>query len=186
MLLLSGVASAQTGCPADFPVDCGNNRDCCAAGTVCCVQQKASYTGCCSEEYPYCTALSCYSSPPGPCALTYLAAGDPWTLHLMRNFRDAVLMNSAIGRKYVALFYEHSAEVVIIIAANPEIREQAEYLLSNAAADVLASVGAGKVVLSEDVAKDIAALCDAISIKARPALQRVIAMFKQDLAAGSF
>jgi len=185
LLLACGAATAQSGCPADYPVDCGNNRDCCPAATVCCVQQNAAYTGCCSEEYPYCTAFSCYSSPPGPCALTYLAAGDPQTLQLMRSFRDTILMNSVAGRKHVALFYEHSPEVVLIIAANAEIREQAEYLLSNVMPDVLASLDANKVVLSDDVAKDIASLCKAISSKARPGLQRAIAMLMQDLAAGS-
>lgn len=185
LLLVTGAASAQTGCPADYPVDCGNGT-CCAPATVCCSQQNASYTGCCSEEYPYCSMFNCYSSPPGPCALTYLAAGDPWTMKMMRNFRDTILMGSAAGRKYVALFYEHSPEVVVILAANAEIREQAEYLLANTMPDVLASLDNGTVGMSDEVVKDITALCDAVSAKARPELKKAIAMFKHDLASGAF
>lgn len=59
----SQMAALAAGCPAGFPIDCGNGR-CCPSGTVCCRDG-----GCCPSDTPLCcgNGKCCGAGKPHAC-----------------------------------------------------------------------------------------------------------------------
>ncbi len=59
----SQIVTLAAGCPAGFPIDCGNGR-CCPSGTVCC-----GSGGCCPVETPLCcgNGKCCGAGKPHAC-----------------------------------------------------------------------------------------------------------------------
>ncbi|WP_244155515.1 RCC1 domain-containing protein [Desulfatiglans anilini] len=54
---------------------------------------------------------------------------EPSALTLFRRYRDGILADSAKGRFYTLLLYEHSQEALLILLKNPHLMAEAKFLL---------------------------------------------------------
>jgi len=69
--------------------------------------------------------------PPG-CGAEIALVGEANAvedLHLLRTFRDQILVRSPIGQQWVALYERHRLEVALILAADPQTRIQTRLAL---------------------------------------------------------
>jgi hypothetical protein len=100
------------GCPADYPVDCGNGY-------------------CCPSDYPVCgtdaNGATCSKDGGGgkpTCVAETILQNDEESLNVLREFRDKVLLKTETGKKYVDLYYQYSPAIVTLIEQNPGLKQQ--------------------------------------------------------------
>ncbi|MFO0596510.1 MAG: CFI-box-CTERM domain-containing protein [Myxococcaceae bacterium] len=76
------------------------------------------------------TSRVLWVSAPGPCFVATVAFGEGAPeLHVLRGFRDRVLMPRATGRALVALYYEHGPALARLVGERPVLRRAARSTL---------------------------------------------------------
>ncbi|MCX5905363.1 MAG: hypothetical protein NTV89_18270 [Proteobacteria bacterium] len=91
-------------CPPDYPVDCNNGY-------------------CCPSNQPVCGTGAkegqCLSK--GLCATSLMFGNNSYEADLLRAFRDQVLAQTGKGTELSNLYYQHTAELVVIIFGDSEL-----------------------------------------------------------------
>lgn len=104
-----------------------------------------------------------------------------YSLDLLRNLRDKVLVKKELGRKYTKLYYKHASELTILIIAHEEIREDAKELVLDILPDITSIVEGGEVILRSEVIEKIEDLFDTLESFASLSLKKTINMMKDDI-----
>jgi len=118
------------------------------------------------------------------CAVSAIFGTETENVNLIRNLRDKILVSTREGEEYVRLFYEHSSEIVAIMECNPAIKETAYTLLHTLLPDILSRLLGNRVTVAPGVMAEIEKLCDVLSNKASPSLQKDINKAKADIKNG--
>jgi len=174
-------------CEGDWPLECGNG-DCCSPDhpSCCSLQNPVLKNLCCPADFPYCGRLGrkCYKDPPGLCALTVVAQGDPDVLKTLYRLRDTILRHTDKGKQYKALYYKHSPEFIKILNADAALMEQAENVLYWMLPGIESFTASRKITVTQDMLQEMLRLCESISKKASPDLKQTITLIEKDLRQG--
>jgi hypothetical protein len=112
--------------------------------------------------------------------LTCLARTTGKTAEL-RQFRDAVLAKSPIGREYTRLYYESMPQVMAILAANPALYRRAVWTVARLA-PVYGALNAGKpAAINPADVDEIDRLIADVAAHARLDLKRTLERARRDL-----
>lgn len=102
-------------------------------------------------------------------------------VNLMYVFRDKILSETPEGNQYIAMYYEHTAEVASVLDAQPALEKKTRELflqLMPALGNVLAQK---PVTLSTAMIRQSISLIDALSAKASPALNADLQGLRNDI-----
>lgn len=135
-------------------------------------------------EGTYTSSIPGTSTPGGPCAAAQLLGEESAAAESLRAFRDTVLGGSGTGAALTRQYYCHSAEVRTILANDPELRARARRVLLALVPFVRATLQGEKVTLDENLAGELAALCDDIGQEAGPGLRRSLEELQRALDLG--
>lgn len=116
------------------------------------------------------------------CPVETIAGNNSVFLSALRKYRDTVMAQSSIGRKYIGLYYAHAREMTALVAASPNIRNKALKALTALAPAVRGTT----VALTTPQMQGITALIAAVKPLASPKLADAIQQFESDLANGVF
>ncbi len=92
----------------------------------------------------------------------------------LRQFRDDVLLESALGRDYVHRLYDRSHEVALLLLLNPEIMSQARSVAQQLLPEIQHVLQGKTGFLSRPLLGDIFSLLQAMHSEAGPELQDLI------------
>ena len=132
------------------------------------------------------TANFSLSTGSSQCPIESVFADNQKTLTLLRNYRDDVLMNNKLGRKYVRHYYEHTIEVVKLLIFDSGIREKMIETLNVIMPSIENMMKGKKSVISKDQNSKIEDLIKAVKRAGSPKLQKDIGQFEIDLRNGVF
>lgn len=76
----------------------------------------------------YFTVVDSTADEPIPCPLSLIYGNDSPQVQTLRNFRDTVLRRTPEGRELIRLYYQWGPFAARAIAANDQVREEAEQL----------------------------------------------------------
>jgi hypothetical protein len=117
---------------------------------------------------------------PETCPAT-LMLGDEQSLNLLRLFRDTVLAKSALGKKYIDIYYQHAAEVSSLINADASLRHAAKAALLALLPAVQSMLQEKSLHVPEDKKSCIESLLNQCAKKASPALKSAIENVARDI-----
>ena len=101
--------STAAGCPADYPIDCGNGYCCPSSNPVCGTGANVGKCGTDGGGGPACVAET-------------ILQDDEECLNVLRDFRDKKLLKTEKGERLVALYYEYSPILIKLIEDKPELK----------------------------------------------------------------
>ncbi|MEI6127846.1 MAG: C13 family peptidase, partial [Pseudomonadota bacterium] len=113
------------------------------------------------------------------CPVFLLAGGNDDQVDLFRKFRDDILQKSAIGNLCINLFYDHAAELTLILAKNPAIFAHAGNNMAVLAKSFKAFRECGDFLLPDNFEKELRSLAALISAKAGTGLKNDIAVLQK-------
>lgn len=145
--------STAAGCPADYPIDCGNGYCCPTDYPVCGTGENVGKCGteggggggggcpadypvdcgngyCCPSDYPVCgtgaNVGKCGTEGSGgsPCLAEKILQDDEKSLDILREYRDKILSKTEKGEMLVELYYEYSPILIKLIEDKPELKAQ--------------------------------------------------------------
>ena len=111
------------GCPAGYPLACSDGVHCCPSGyPYACVSQ-----GTCSQSYSSACNITCGSTTsttipclfPFCCPLRKVLGDEAAELDQIRDFRDNSLVQSAVGRKIIELYYNNADSINAVLERSP-------------------------------------------------------------------
>ena len=138
--------STAAGCPADYPVDCGNGYCCPSDFPVCGTGENVGKCGkdgggggcpadypidckngyCCPSNYPVCgtgeNEGKCGTNGGPACVAETILQDDEECLNVLREFRDKNLLKTEKGKRLVDLYYEYSPILIKLIEDKPELK----------------------------------------------------------------
>ncbi len=129
---------------------------------------------------------SCTSQPSrgssGCCAVvaTKTAAGDLGALEAARRYRDEVLERTPRGRELVRLYYQHTGEVVRMMALDPWLTLRAARLLARHSGTLDEAVAGTANVTSSEL-DEIDVLLGDLELAAGPELAAALGAFRREL-----
>ena len=132
------------------------------------------------------TANFSLTSGSSQCPIESVFADNQKTLTLLRNYRDNVLMNNRLGRKYVRYYYEHTIEMLKLIISDSAIREKLIETLDGIMPSIEDIMKGKESVVSKDQTSKIEDLIKAVKRVGSPRLQKDIDQFEIDLRNGVF
>jgi len=132
------------------------------------------------------TANFSLSSGSSQCPIESVVADNQNTLTLLRNYRDDVLINNRLGRKYVRYYYEHTIEMVKLIISDSAIREKLIATLNVIMPSIEDMMKGKESIISKDQTSKIENLIKAVKRVGSPKLQKDIDQFEIDLRNGVF
>ena len=123
---------------------------------------------------------------PEPCAVQASVGNGPQAngvLGSLRFFRDSVLNSTAVGKKYVSLFYKHSREIARMILSDSTLRVRMASLLETVVVPALRSLGKdeAKFVVTRETVDELKAVKQMVLGGATPALAADIAVAWQEV-----
>jgi hypothetical protein len=143
--------TTAAGCPADYPIDCGNGYCCPSSNPVCGTGENVGKCGtdgggdgcpadypidckngyCCPSNYPVCgtgaNVGKCGTGGGGPaCVAETILQNDEECLNVLREFRDKILLKTEKGERLVELYYEYSPILIKLIQDKPELQAKLE------------------------------------------------------------
>ncbi len=115
----------------------------------------------------------------------YLALKDKeGDINLIREFRDRVLMASREGRRYIELYYRHSAQIARLMLQHPSLLSHAIRSLQNLIPIIRSALNGTRLNLPEHIKQDIQTLLDNFAMYSSPNLRATISKIKEDLESG--
>ena len=102
-------------------------------------------------------------------------------LFLLRAFRDAVLLNTEIGRDYIFMLYNNSLEIVILLFQNPQITGQAGEIINEILPAVQSLLYQDKMIINKVAIDEFESLLNQLEPKASPGLKTIIKKVKEDV-----
>ena len=106
------------------------------------------------------------------------------SLHLLRRFRDQVLLSHRQWNSYVNLLYKNSDEIVSLFLENPFLTAQAKELIRELLPRISNALKGAEMIISEDEAARIELLLEEFETDASPRLKRAIRKAKSFLKEG--
>ena len=103
------------------------------------------------------------------------------SLDLLRKLRRKVLSKNETGRKYTNLYYKHGAELVSIILAHQDVREDSARMLLEIMPDIRALLQGKNVILNEDLIEKVEDLIDTLESYASSDLEKTLNMIRKDI-----
>jgi|GEM_PF-1039120 len=154
-------------CPPEYPVDCNNGY-------------------CCPDSRPVCGTGNnegkCLAK--GICISSLMFGNDSYENELLRSFRDQVLARNSRGEELSRSYYEHTAELALIILRDRELyREVMDVTLQLLPAVELTLQGS-VVSIDSNAENKIAVLCAKIAQKASPDLRKAVEKISADVRTG--
>ena len=159
--------TVSSNCSPEHPVDC----------------TEQGFSGCCTEEYPYCGRTKCYKSQP-ICPMVLIFDGDEETINTLRRFRDRVLYKTSAGRASSDLYYRHAPELISIMLAQPDVREAARKVITDMLPAIEASLEGKAVTIDRAAGIVINNLFDRFAQEAKPELRETIQALQSEFNNG--
>ena len=109
--------------------------------------------------------------------------GDEYTdtIHLLRDFRDKVLVTTKTGKAWVELFYRNSFEIASLLLENKELRVCSLRVVEEIIPEISALLNREEAVLSSRMSTAIAALLDEFEVKASPEIKMALKRVKKEM-----
>ena len=104
-----------------------------------------------------------------------MLGGDQQALSLLRKFRDRELTKTPAGRKCIALYYRHAAEITTLLLTDEDLRRQTSAALPGLLAAVRCRLEKYPTGNLRDMDTALHNLINLFMIKAGPRLQKDIA-----------
>ena len=122
----------------------------------------------------------------GLCPSEVALQGNSYQLQKLRDFRDRVLANTPRGNDYIAIYYQHSSEVSLLLLSDEGLRTKARKLLVDFLPTIESLLGDEEVVLSKELVTRIESLLDGIGSKASPQLRAEISKVQREIRKTEF
>ncbi len=101
--------------------------------------------------------------------------GDGKEVQMLRQFRDQRLAQSSAGQLLIKLYYQHSAEVSLLLEKNPRLAAEAKKLITNLLPALSANKDQNrKIVLSKPQRAAVMSLLQMVQEHASPALKQAL------------
>lgn len=133
-----------------------------------------------AEEWGYVSTL-CFTCPV---EVALEVESEESDLDLLRRFRDEVMTQTPMGRRYIHLYYKHSPEIVKMLLLDSDLRSRTREMLEKYIPVIreLLDEGAGEeVVLTEEMVQEIEALLSDFAQRAGAELRALIEETKGQL-----
>ena len=117
------------------------------------------------------------------CPAEVMLGGDQQALSLLRTFRDRELAKTPAGRKCIALYYRHAAEISSLLVSDAGLRRHAAAALPGLLAAVRHRLESSPAVTAQHADSALSNLMDAFKEKAGPQLRKDIGTIKAALCA---
>jgi hypothetical protein len=103
--------------------------------------------------------------------------GDGNEVQMLRQFRDKRLAQSSAGLLLIKLYYQHSAEVSLLLESNPKLAAEAKKLITGLLPALDANIISNRnIVLTKTQHTVVLSLLEMIEEHSSPALQRAVSM----------
>jgi hypothetical protein len=103
--------------------------------------------------------------------------GDGNEVQMLRQFRDRRLAQSPAGLLLIKLYYQHSAEVSLLLERNPKLAAEAKKLITGLLPALDENIISNRnIVLTKTQHTAVLSLLQMIQEHASPALQRAVSM----------
>lgn len=154
-------------CPPDSPVDCNNGYCCPGSRPVCGTGTKVG---------------QCLAK--GICVNSLLFGKNSYETDLLRSFRDQVLARTSRGAELSNLYYEHTAELALIIFGDRELYKEAMDVTLQLLPAIESALQGSVVSIDSDAGNKIDVLCVNIAQKASPDLRKDVEKIRAELRTG--
>ncbi len=136
-----------------------------------------------NQALQYTDTFTVLQEPPAwDSVYTHLFSGTSTpALQTLRQFRDEILMESALGQNLVQRLYDRSHEVAVILLMNPELLGQTTTLTRQIVPEAEKALQGGTGVLSQPVFNDLFVLLEAMHAEAEPKLKSLIQDVQESL-----
>lgn len=102
-------------------------------------------------------------------------------LLLLRAFRDEVLLNTTVGRKYISMLYGNSLEIAILLLKDPSSTELTCEVINEILPSVESLLYNDEMKISQKTIDDFESLLNELAPKASPGLESVIKKIRTDI-----
>jgi hypothetical protein len=104
--------------------------------------------------------------------------GDGNEVQMLRQFRDKRLAQSSAGLLLIKLYYQHSAEVSLLLESNPRLAAEAKKLITGLLPALDENITSGRnIVLTKTQHTVVLSLLQMVQEHASPALKQALSSF---------
>ena len=103
-------------------------------------------------------------------------------LVLLRAFRDEILVNTEVGRKYTSILYGNSLEVAELLLENPSLTAKTREVIDELLPRIVLLTTKGKAAITKDKINKVESLLDHFEAKASPKLASAIKKVRKDIS----
>jgi hypothetical protein len=130
-------------------------------------------------------AWTSFGSTSG-CPVALALNNDRGQLSVLRDFRDNVLKKSVLGFGMAVMYYKYSPEVVSMLRADEDLREETRQLLTELVPEIQSVTEGGNMAITDAQLANIKALAGKIASQASPDLKEALDQFIRGLDDGYF
>lgn len=105
-------------------------------------------------------------------------------IHLLRNFRDEVLVTTKTGKTYVDLLYKNSSEIASLLLANENLRVHTASVIEQLLPELALLLNDEEAVISFQMITAIEKLLNKFEVKASPNVKTAIRKLKKEIGKG--
>ena len=102
-------------------------------------------------------------------------------LHLLRDFRDEVLLASEMGKAYVGLLYDNSSEIASLLLNDKDLRTHTASVIEYLLPEIVALLNGEEAVVTPPMISAIETFLDDFEVQVSPGVKRIIKRVKEEI-----
>ena len=107
-------------------------------------------------------------------------------IHLLRNFRDKVLMANKRSKAHVDILYKNSAQIALLLLKDGNLKIETAGVIEQLLPEIASLLEGEETVISSRMVTTIETLLDKYEVKAGPGVKLTIRKLKKEIEKGEF